>query len=321
MSKVVFLFSGQGSQYFNMGAELYRSNATFRHTLQWLDDEAVRVSGSSVIAQIYPGQQVKGEFEELCHTNPALFMVQYAMAKVLQEELQIHPSYVLGYSLGEMVAAAVSGMVHPLDMLGAVIRQAREISAQCGNGGMLAILHDHRIFQYHESFRPLTLAAVNYDEHFIVAGNELSLHQLERFLAQQDMLSVRLPVRYAFHSHMMDPVKQAFVNCFQHIHFFTPVIPFVSGVCAKRLYMTMADYYWGVVREPVRFSEAVRQMEATGNYFYIDCSPSGTLKNILERILSPASSSVHYATMNRFGNELKKLQLLSQQCDSTWSGR
>ncbi|WP_160717032.1 acyltransferase domain-containing protein [Chitinophaga solisilvae] len=321
MSKVVFLFSGQGSQYFNMGAELYRANATFRRTLQWLDEEAIRVSGSSVIAQIYTDQQVKGEFDELRYTNPALFMVQYAMAKVLQEELQIHPSYVLGYSLGEMVAAAVSGIVHPLDMLGALIRQALEIKAHCGNGGMLTVLQDHRIFREQQPFSSLSLAAVNYDEHFIVAGDEPSLQQLERFLGQQDLLSVRLPVRYAFHSPMMDPVKSAFVSCFRDIHFSTPVIPFVSGTLAKRVYMTVADYYWEVIRAPVRFSEAVRQMETAGNYFYIDCSPSGTLKSILDRILSPASSSVCHATMNRFGNELKKLQLLSQQCDATWLGR
>ena len=319
MRKAVFLFGGQGSQYFNMGEELYHSNATFRNTLLWLDAEASRMLGTSVITQMYNKNKKMGDvFDELRYTNPALFMVQYAMAKVLQEELRIYPSYVLGYSLGEMVAAAVAGVVHPLNMLEALIRQAVHIDQVCGKGGMMAVLDDPGLYgQEPEVFRNITLAAVNYHEHFIVAADDPALKRLKAYLDIRGKVYSQLPVQYAFHTQMMDPARDAFMDSFRNVGFSNPTIPFLSGVYAKQLYATSPAYYWEVVREPIRFNEAVKELERKGEYFYIDCSSSGTLKNMLAKILSPASGSVHHHIMSPFRDELRRLQLLKQQYSLT----
>ena len=98
--KSVFMFSGQGSQYYRMGKELYEHHKTFNY---WMDacNEIVSPLIKTSLTDIIYDNDKKGEaFDRLLYTNPALVSIQYSMFQVLKN-IGIHPDYLLGYSLGE----------------------------------------------------------------------------------------------------------------------------------------------------------------------------------------------------------------------------
>ncbi|MBW8688282.1 acyltransferase domain-containing protein [Chitinophaga rhizophila] len=315
MPTIVFLFAGQGCQYFNMGAELYNTNVYFRNTLLTLDKEVRKMMGASVVEYIYDKYHHREQvFDDIRFSNPAIFMIQYALARYLQEEMHIRPDGVLGSSLGETVAAAVSGIVRPVDMLYALIEQARIIEQQCCRGGMITILGDPAMYEDTPLLRDnAALIAVSYKGHFTVSASQGALIAIQAYLDSKEVAYSILPVKYPFHNLLLDGARDHFLNTLRQVHFSQPAISFYSGVQAKQLHSVDASYFWDAVREPIRFTEAIRQLEANGPRFYVDCSPSGGCINLLTKVLSPSSISTRHTIMNPFGQELKNLKLLIQQ--------
>src|SRR5436190_1548109 len=103
------MFSGQGSQCFHMGRDLFRKNDTFREWMVRLDEIAQRSSGRSVLDTLYSDGKGKGDpFDRTVLTHPAIFMTEYSLAQSLIHA-GVHPDMVLGVSLGSFAAAAVAG--------------------------------------------------------------------------------------------------------------------------------------------------------------------------------------------------------------------
>jgi acyl transferase domain-containing protein len=135
----VFMFSGQGSHYFQMGRALFEQNGVFRASMLRLDGMVRELSGSSVVETVYCENHSKGElFDRILSTHPAIFMVEYSLAQSLTHA-GIVPDVTLGASLGSFAAAAVAGIIDVEDALMAVIRQATTIEVRCEPGGMIAI--------------------------------------------------------------------------------------------------------------------------------------------------------------------------------------
>src|SRR6266404_8409287 len=112
----VFMFSGQGSHYFQMGRALYESNPVFAHWLDRMDKVVHDLTGRSVLTVLY-GERSKAEpFVDITATHPAIFMVEYALAQALMEK-GVVPDYTLGTSLGSFAAASVSGCLSMEDAL------------------------------------------------------------------------------------------------------------------------------------------------------------------------------------------------------------
>src|SRR5215212_6073962 len=104
----VFLFSGQGSQYFQMGRALFETNRTFRTWMTRLDDLARQCSGRSVLDTLYSDRYAKGDpFDRTLLSHQAIFMVEYSLAQTLIEA-GVWPDLVLGASLGSFAAASVA---------------------------------------------------------------------------------------------------------------------------------------------------------------------------------------------------------------------
>ncbi len=100
---LVFMFSGQGSQYYHMGKELFKENTVFRQSMLEMDAIAARRIGTSIVEEIYhPGKRVSDPFDSILFSHPAIFMIEYSLYKVL-EDRGIYPDYVLGSSLGEFL--------------------------------------------------------------------------------------------------------------------------------------------------------------------------------------------------------------------------
>lgn len=307
MHETVFLFSGQGSQYFQMGKALYDSDRTFRGWMQRLDEVARPFTAASVVDTIYSGQRTKSDpFDRTLLTHPAIFMVEYALAQTLIEA-GVVPDMVVGASAGSFAAAAVAGFMDAEDALRAAIRQAMALEEHVEAGGMTAILADPALFAEEFLSAHSELAGVNFDTHFVVSAQRAELDRIGATLKQRNLTWQRLPVSVAFHSRWIDGAKASFGAFMRSVARKQGHLPLVccdrAGVVAE----LSDDYFWDVVRHPIRFREATARLEQERPRRYIDVGPAGTLATFLKYGLPATSRSTVHAILTPFGVDRKNL--------------
>jgi bacillaene synthase trans-acting acyltransferase len=307
----VFLFSGQGSQYFQMGRELFEKNDTFRGWMVRLDEAAQRSSGQSVLATLYSAANGKGDpFDRTLSTHPAIFMVEYSLARTLMET-GVRPDLVLGASLGAFAAAAVAGFIDVEDALSAVIRQALALEEWCEPGGMIAVLGDPALFGEELFGERSELAAVNFSSHFVVTAKRSALPAIEAGLKDRAIGHQRLPVSYAFHSRWIDEARAPFTSFMKSVVRSEHRLPLVCCDQAAIVAELPDDYLWDVVRRPIRFRETVAFLERQGPLRYIDVGPAGTLATFLKYLLPKTTSSTVHAILTPYGLDQKNLAAVS----------
>ena len=284
MSKsIVFLCSGQGSQYYNMGKKLYETKRVFREEMLSLDEVCLREIGESVLSHIYPKEEPsRKEFDRLLFSNPALFMIQYSMSILLREK-GIVPDYILGASLGEFVALAVSGILSAEEVLRMIIKFSRQIENTCDRGGMIAVIGDPDNFYFAKSlYENSEIAAINSHAHFIISGLHEGISVAEEYLNVSDIPNFRLPVLFGFHSSAIDPSAEGFSACFEGIEFGDSECEVFSCLKGGEGEPVKKDTLWDIVRKPFDIRESLRKLEEIRGKVYVDIGPSGTMANIVK---------------------------------------
>jgi bacillaene synthase trans-acting acyltransferase len=304
-SGTIFMFSGQGSQYFQMGRPLYGANETFRDWMNRLDSIVRRESGVSVIETVYADANAKSHpFDRTLLTHPAIFMVEYSLAQALMAA-GVSPDMVLGASLGSFVAAAVGGFLEVENALLAVIRQARVLEERCEPGGMTAVLADPALFAEEFLSGHSELAAINFATHFVVSARRAELAEIEMVLKQREIAHQRLPVSFAFHSQWIEAAEPGYVPFLRSLACRPGQLPLVCCDRAEALSELPVDYFWDIVRHPIRFRETTARLEEEGGHRYIDVGPAGTLATFLKYGLPQTTKSTIHAILTPFGADEK----------------
>jgi bacillaene synthase trans-acting acyltransferase len=310
VAKTVFLFSGQGSQHFQMARALFDQDARFRTEMVRLDAIVRELSGTSVIAALYDDANEKSTaFDALELTHPAIFMVEYALAQTLIAA-GIRPDMCLGTSLGSFAAAAVAGYIDAEQGLAAVIQQAAALDACCEPGTMIAVLADTATFEQQRLHELSELAAVNFAAHFVVSAPRECVAELEARLKAGQIAFQRLPVAFAFHSRWIDAAQAPFDSFVQSLRTTTGTLPLVCCDQAAVLSSLPADFFWQVVRRPIRFGATVEILERARACDYIDLGPSGTLATFLRYLLPVERKPSIHAVLSPFGNDHARLSAL-----------
>src|SRR5215475_7140011 len=310
LNMTVFMFSGQGAQYFQMGRALYEGNDTFREWMIELDDIARGASGRSVIEALYSDARGRGDqFDRTLLTHPAIFMVEYSLAQSLMRA-GVWPDIVLGVSLGSFAAAAVAGFIGVEDALTAVMRQATALEECCEPGGMIAVLADPALFAEDFLSGRGELAAVNFSSHFVVSARRAELETIEAALRKRNIGYQRLPVSVPFHSQWIDDAKAPFESFMRSIRRKRGRLPLACCDQAATLSELSDDYFWNVVRRPIRFRETIARLERQGASRYIDVGPAGTLATFLKYGLSAQAESTAHAILTPYGFDRKNLAAL-----------
>lgn len=278
---VAFLFTGQGSQYPNMGQQLYETEPLFRQTIERCSKILEPHLEHRLLDVLYPpGPETPTAdlVNATQYAQPALFAVEYALAQLWQW-WGVKPSVVLGHSTGEYVAACVAGVFSLDDGLRLIAERARLI-ASVSAGGATAAVFAH-VDQVTEALIPfngeLGVAGINEPKETLIAGPAEAVDSLLAQLKERGIDSRKLEIPHAPHSPLMDPVLDEFEAIAQRIDFHPPQCKLISNVTGEVLEQVDATYWRRHMREAVHFSAGVRQLEASGCTLMVEIGPQPVL--------------------------------------------
>ena len=279
--RAIFLFPGQGAQYVNMGLDLYNEEPVFQATVDECAERLLPDLGFDLRDALYPpagdGAAAAARLTQTVVAQAALFTTEFALAR-LWMGWGVCPSACLGHSIGELVAACVSGVLELPDALRLVALRGRLMS-QMPDGVMVAVpLAEERINALLDG--ELWLSAVNGPSLCVVSGRRNRIEAFVARLAQDGIECHRLHTSHAFHSGLMEGAVDAFVRGFAGATLRAPRIPFVSNVTGDWITEGLATdpAYWGRhIRQPVRFSQGVRTLLAEPDLLFLEAGPGNTL--------------------------------------------
>ncbi|MGW7499725.1 SDR family NAD(P)-dependent oxidoreductase [Streptomyces luteogriseus] len=286
---VAFLFSGQGAQHPGMGRDLYDAEPVFRSAVDTCSELLRPHLDRDLRDVLFPEDPADAALlGQTRWAQPALFVVEYALV-ALWRAWGVEPSHLLGHSLGEWVAACVSGVFRLEDALRLVALRG-ELMQRCGAGAMLGVVAERDAV---ESALPegAGLAAHNGPRDCVVSG---PVDAVEKFAVTADERgwSTRpLEVSHAFHSGLMEPVVDEFVAAVARVERAAPGIPFVSNVTGDWITPEQArdPRYWGRhIRQCVEFAAGVRLLVRGAAPVLLEVGPGQTLAGLVRRTLADA---------------------------------
>lgn len=287
LSETVFLFPGQGAQFLNMGKELYRHVEIFKKSIDTCALILEEFAGIQILDIIFPkeeNEEAEVLLKDTQYTQPAIFAVEYALSQ-WWISLGIKPIILCGHSIGEFVAAHLSGVFSLEDALKLVAKRGKMISSLPG-GHMLSVrCREEEIkFLLPDS---LSLAGVNGETQCVVAGRKEDVADFADLLETKDIPSKVLHTSHAFHSYMMDPILDDFSDFVAAVPKSKPRIPIVSTVTGD--FMTdeqaQSSVYWtNQLRNAVRFGDACQTLlELDMPLSFLEVGPGNVLTSLIRQ--------------------------------------
>ncbi|MDC7221509.1 MAG: beta-ketoacyl synthase N-terminal-like domain-containing protein [Spirochaetales bacterium] len=281
---VVFLFSGQGSQYPNMGRQLYEEIPFIREIMDRCFSYLKEEENLALKEIMYPpqGDEAKSQklLQETSNTQPALFILEYALSKYLQE-FDIKPDYLIGHSLGEYTAACLAGFFTLEEAL-LVVAERGKIMQSAPKGSMLSVaLGEEDLKSYLEGKEELQIAVINSPGRCVVSGTYNAIEKLKNSLDEKDIPHSLLKTSHAYHSFMMDSVLDDFREVVEKVNFKAPSLPLLSnttGDFLKTEDINQRDYWVNQIKSTVRFSNCISSVLAQSKSArFIEIGPGNTL--------------------------------------------
>ncbi|WP_415848829.1 acyltransferase domain-containing protein, partial [Tsukamurella ocularis] len=279
--RVALLFPGQGAQYVGMARGLYDAEPVFAQNVDRCAAGFDAALGIDLRALMFGGRS--RELERTDRSQPALFTVEYALARLL-ESRGVRPSILVGHSVGEYVAATLAG-VFDLPTAIAVVAERGRVMQAAPPGVMLAVpLGESDLGPYLDS--DIDVATVNEPGGCVVAGPEGAIADLTAKLAADTITARRVRTSHAFHSRLMEPAATRFADFLAGIELRAPRIPMASNVTGAMMSDEEATdpATWArQMRATVRFADELDAVLADPHRVLVEVGPGGTLTSAAKR--------------------------------------
>ncbi|MGH9933379.1 MAG: SDR family NAD(P)-dependent oxidoreductase [Pyrinomonadaceae bacterium] len=321
---IVFMFPGQGTQYPNMGRELYDLEATFRERVDYCSEILQPELGLDLRETLFPAERRTDEAAKLLAqtyiTQPALFVIEYALSKLLME-WGLNPEAMIGHSIGEYVAACLAGVFSVEDALRLVAARGRLVQ-EIEPGAMLAVMMSE---QQARSLigTNLSLAAINAPSLCVISGGHEEIDVLEQQLKAKGELTRRLQTSHAFHSHLMEPAVEQFRDVLRQARLSPPTLPYISNLTGTWITDAEAidpDYWSAHLRQSVRFSDGVDELLKDTARVLLEVGPGHTLITLVKQRRDEATNRVVAASMRHPQEQYSDQQFLLTALGQLWAG-
>ncbi len=297
--EIIFMFSGQGSQYVKMGGDLYRHEPMFKQEVDKCADLAEIYLNCDIRELIFAeteGVDAAEKLKQTAITQPALFIIEYALSK-LWNSWGIIPTAMVGHSIGEYVAACLSGVMSLEDSIKLVCERGR-LMQSVPKGSMLAVqLSEPNLVPYLN--HQLSLAVLNGPSVCVVSGEDQKIAALQENLSKDRIDSTPLKTSHAFHSVMMVPILEEFTEIVASIKLNPPEIPFYSNVSGELITEKEAcdPAYWAKhIRHTVRFVDCVSNMLNGAPKLFLEVGPGKTLATFVKQHPDRTGDHMIYST-------------------------
>jgi amino acid adenylation domain-containing protein/non-ribosomal peptide synthase protein (TIGR01720 family) len=319
---LVFLCSGQGSQYVNMARRLYEHESVFREQFDKVCGLLEPALKERLLHCIFSSETT---FEtvavDLCQTEiaqPALFCLEYAMAQTWKR-WGIKPDALIGHSLGEYVAACLAGVFNAQDAVRLVSVRGR-LMQKAPSGAMLAVnLNLENASRFTSA--SVSIAAMNGPSWTVLSGLLNSIQQIEQQLQETDTSYRRLHTSHAFHSFTMNPILDSFRREVGAIRLSPPQIPFISNLTGTWItdeQATDPGYWVQHLREPVRFADGAAELLREPNRVYLEIGPGEALCSLV-RSCAENNVPVVTSSLPRADQNASELQHLTAAIARLWT--
>jgi [acyl-carrier-protein] S-malonyltransferase len=298
------IFPGQGSQMVGMGKEFYDNFDLVKNLFKEADD-TLSFSISKVVLE-----GPKEELDLTVNTQPAIFLISYAIYSVVKKEFNIDLSkakYFAGHSLGEYSALSCAGYLNFSDTL-KILRirgDAMQNSVPKGEGGMVAVLGStvetiEKILKDNDQNLNVQIANDNSEGQIVLSGKTNDLEKLILILKENTIKNIKLPVSAPFHCSLMNKATNIMSDELTKLKFIDGENKLISNVTANEISNTteLKDLLIKQIENRVRWRESVINMINSNVNHFIEIGPGKVLSGLVKRI----SKEVKIDTINNLGD-------------------
>ena len=285
-TKVVFLYGGQGSQWYGMAREMLIHEPKFKESIEKIDELLKRYDASwSLISELN-----KSEESSRLHENPigqtALFAIHFALTELL-ESWGITPSAVVGHSLGEISAAWASGALRLHKALQLVLFRS-QLHEKCSPTGCMAAMgvseeEARNMLRDIQMQNRVDVAVVNSPGNVVLSGSKEAMDLVENHVTStlSDIFWRKLSTSRAYHSKEMEGIKEPYFKITSEfkVRQTSNNIPFYSTVAGTQLsgQDLPLEHWWKNIRQTVLLEQALKNVFSDGYQLFIEINASPQL--------------------------------------------